>query len=114
MTQEELADKAGLGRPHLTRIERGNYKTIDHATFRGLAKGLGMTLDELGEAISGEQLISVPESPDQILERLRLATPVSIPVYSEMSLHAGEPVEPGGMIPFALQERGLEMDCRGC
>ena len=44
MTQTQLADKAGMQRPHLNRIESGKYAvTLD--SIEAIAQALGMTVD---------------------------------------------------------------------
>ena len=44
LTQEQLADRAGLQRQHVTRIEAGRYAvTID--VLQSIADALGMTVD---------------------------------------------------------------------
>lgn len=91
LTQAQLAEKAGLHPSYIARIERSHYKATSQDTFARLASTLDMTSDQLTEAITGKH-ISQEESPEQILERLRLATPVSIPVYTDFAIHAGEPV----------------------
>ena len=34
------------------------------------------------------------ETPEEILDRLKLATPISIPIYTDFPFHAGDPVQP--------------------
>ena len=91
MLQEELARKAGLSRSLITKLEGGNFKDAKQDTFDRLAKALDLTTNDFLTAIRGEQ---IKESPDQILERLRLATPISVPVYTNYPVHAGEGTEP--------------------
>jgi len=46
LTQERLADLCGLPRPHISAIERGEYRPrID--TAQKIAQALGTTVDEL-------------------------------------------------------------------
>lgn len=93
LTQAELANRSGLKRSHISRIEKGAYQSCKQDTFGRLARGLSMTTSNLSQEIYG---ISIPrqETSEDILERLRLAHPVSVPVYTEFPFHAGEPVEP--------------------
>ena len=44
MTQEQLADRAGLQRTHVGRIEAGKY-AVTLETVQAIAEGLGMTVD---------------------------------------------------------------------
>lgn len=43
-TQEELAQRAGIQRTHLGRIEAGKY-AVNLETLQAIAEALGMTLD---------------------------------------------------------------------
>jgi len=38
LTQEQLADKLGLSRSFITRLELGHYKDISYKTFKKLEK----------------------------------------------------------------------------
>lgn len=93
-SQAKLADRSGLGRGHIARIEGGGYINPSRKTFEGLAKAFGMTTTQLAQIIDGKESIIPKERPEDILERLRLATPVSIPIYTEYPFHAGEATEP--------------------
>ena len=44
LTQEQLADKAGIQRTHLGRIEGGKY-AVTLETIQAIAEALGMTVD---------------------------------------------------------------------
>ena len=44
MSQEQLADRAGLQRTHVSRIEAGKYDVTAY-TVQLIAEALGMTLD---------------------------------------------------------------------
>jgi len=94
MTQAELARRSGLSRGHIARIEVGGYKGTQQQTFECLARGLGLSLTELSQIVRGVIIEKRQETSEEILERLRLAHPVSVPVYTEFPFHAGEPVEP--------------------
>lgn len=93
-TQDDLSKHSGIGRGYIAKIEIGLIKSPTRDTFAALAKGFSITLDELNEEITGQHLKSQTETSDQILERLRLAQPLSIPVYSDFPVHAGEGIEP--------------------
>lgn len=94
MSQSELARKAGLTPSYISRLESGSYKDIKRDAFQRLGLALDLSPTKLSEIISGRKPISYGETPEQILDRLKLAQPVSIPVYTEYPFHAGEPVEP--------------------
>lgn len=44
LTQEQLADRAGIQRTHLGRIEAGKY-AVTLETIQAIAEALGMTVD---------------------------------------------------------------------
>ena len=44
LTQEQLAEKAGLQRTHVGRIEAGKY-AVTLETIQAIAEALGMTVD---------------------------------------------------------------------
>ncbi len=71
LTQEQLAERSGITRGYLSRIEIGQIKTSNQDTFKQIAKGLGMTLDGLSEAISGEKLIPQPRTIQSILKEAK-------------------------------------------
>ena len=50
MTQEQLADKAGLQRTHVGMIEAGKY-AVTLETIQAIAEALGMTVDIIDPAL---------------------------------------------------------------
>lgn len=44
MTQSQLAERTGMKRPHITRIESGSY-SVGLDTLQTIAKALGGTVD---------------------------------------------------------------------
>lgn len=50
LTQEQLADKAGLQRTHVVRIEAGKY-AVTLETIQAIAEALGMTVDIIDERL---------------------------------------------------------------
>lgn len=51
MTQQQLADKAGLQRTHITRIEAGKY-AVALETIQAIAEAFGMTVDIIDPALA--------------------------------------------------------------
>ena len=51
MTQQQLADKAGLQRTHITRIEAGKY-AVALETIQAIAEAFGMTVDIIDERLA--------------------------------------------------------------
>lgn len=50
LTQEELAQRAGLQRTHVGRIEAGKY-AVTLETIQAIAEALGMTVDITDKAL---------------------------------------------------------------
>lgn len=50
LTQEQLAERAGLQRTHVGRIERGEYQ-VTGWVLEAIAQALGMTLDIIDPAL---------------------------------------------------------------
>lgn len=81
-TQAKLAEKSGLGRGHIARIEAGGYQNSSRKTFERLAKGFGMTTIQLAQIIDGKAPTPRQETQEEILERLRVAISSTVPIYS--------------------------------
>lgn len=47
LTQEELAEKSGVSRGHISQIEAGNTKTTNPASIVKLAKALKVEVEDL-------------------------------------------------------------------
>ncbi len=92
MTQSELAEKSGLDRGHIARIETGDYKTVQQDTFQKLAKGLSMTVGQLTAEIEGKTTHHPPVDALEPLRRLQMDLQ-SVPIYSDFPFHAGDSVE---------------------
>jgi transcriptional regulator with XRE-family HTH domain len=45
ISQQELADRAGLTRQHIGRIEKGELVSVAYVTIQHIAEALGMTVD---------------------------------------------------------------------
>ena len=45
ISQQELADRAGLTRQHIGRIENGELPNVANVTIQQIAEALGMTVD---------------------------------------------------------------------
>ena len=51
LSQDQLADKAGIGRTHLSRIEQGKYD-VTFWIVQAIAEALGMTVDIIDERLA--------------------------------------------------------------
>ena len=45
ISQQELADRAGLTRQHIGRIEKGELVSVAYVTIQQIAEAIGMTVD---------------------------------------------------------------------
>ena len=45
ISQQELADRAGLTRQHIGRIENGELANVANVTIQQIAEAIGMTVD---------------------------------------------------------------------
>lgn len=99
-SQALLSMKSGVSRSHISLIElrRTSHPRAD--VLLKLAHAFDIPVEELYEAAgyeTGERERRREETPEEILERLKAAQPVSIPVYTDFRIHAGrvheEPVE---------------------
>lgn len=98
-TQYELARRAGIVRGTIASIESGKSKEPTTEILLRLARAFSISPEELYQAagyiIDTNVLLRIAkETPEEILDRLKLAQPVSIPIYSEFPVHAGELTEP--------------------
>ena len=51
LSQEQLAERAGLQRTHISRIEAGKY-AVTLETVQAIAEALGMTVDIIDTALA--------------------------------------------------------------
>ena len=52
MSQEQLSERAGLQRTHVSRIEAGKY-AVTLETIQAIAEALGMTVDIIDPRLEG-------------------------------------------------------------
>jgi len=52
ISQQELADRAGLTRQHIGRIEKGELVSVAYVTIQQIAEALGMTVDIVDPALA--------------------------------------------------------------
>lgn len=53
ISQQELADRAGLTRQHIGRIEKGELVSVAYVTIQQIAEALGMTVDIVDDRLVG-------------------------------------------------------------
>ena len=95
-TQKELAKRSGLDRSYVSWLESDKIGKPSADTFLKLAHAFRIPPEELYQAAGyiRQTKTTYKETPEQILEKLKLAQPVSIPIYSEFPVHAGGLTEP--------------------
>lgn len=98
-TQEEVAKRSGLGRRTVSYWEKKDRKRLPANIVLRFARAYNVKPEELYQAagyIKETKIPYHPETPEEILDRLKLATPQSIPVYpwEAFPFHAGDGVEP--------------------
>ena len=100
-TQNEVAKRSGLDRGYIANLE--GSKSIQRPSadaFLKLARAFNIRPEELYQAAGYIKEVKGttprPETHEEILDRLKLATPVSIPVYpwEAFPFHAGTGIEP--------------------
>ena len=52
ISQQELADRSGLTRQHIGRIEKGELVSVAYVTIQQIAEALGMTVDMTDPALT--------------------------------------------------------------
>jgi len=53
ISQQELADRAGLTRQHIGRIENGELINVANVTIQQIAEAMGMTVDIVDTRLEG-------------------------------------------------------------
>ena len=53
ISQQELADRAGLTRQHIGRIEKGELVSVAYVTIQQISEALGMTVDIVDPMLEG-------------------------------------------------------------
>ena len=96
-SQYKLAEKAGVPRTSLASWELD--RTVPKTEFiLKLTRALNITVEELYQAAGYIKETKTPyrhkETPEELWRRAMLATPITLQVCEDFTLHAGEPVEP--------------------
>jgi len=85
-TQNDLAQRSGVNRGYLACIETGKVANPSVDIFLKLARAFNVRPEELYQAAGyikeAKPSFQFQETSEQILERLRLAHPATIPVYT--------------------------------
>lgn len=105
LSQDDLAERCGVKRSSIDSIERGTSSNPAAQLVAELAVGLDVPMGELlkaqglPERYIPKGVIEKRETHEMILERLRLAAPICIPVYVDHPFRARKMgVEPNDYI----------------
>ncbi len=71
LSQQQVANRGGITRDVVTTNERGARKLTSFPARVGLAKGLGITLDEFNELVDGQVEVEV------LADRVRTREPAN-------------------------------------
>ena len=97
-TQLDLAKKSRLERGYIANLEIDGIKNPSAHVFIRLAEAFKIKCEELyiasGILNVDSEVHLGRETHEEILERLRLVSPISIPVYNNMPVYAGSPLQP--------------------
>jgi len=98
LTQNDLAKRTGLGRGYLAQLETNVVANPSADTFLKLARAFNIRPEELyfaaGYTVGSRPIQPRQETPEDILERLRVTISSTVPIYEDFPIYAGEPVEP--------------------
>jgi len=90
LSQRKLSFLSGVDRGRINELEKGKRGDINLGTARKLAPPLGVPPAVFLEGDTHP----LKETHEQILDRLKLAQPMSIPVYTDFPFPAGNAIEP--------------------
>ena len=114
-TQNELAKRSGVDRGTLASIESGKAKNPTTHNLLKLASAFKIRPEELYQAagyIKMERtVLPIEESPEEILERLRVCIASTVPIYEQFPVHAGQSVpalEHVSVVKVRAMNRSLE------
>jgi len=115
-TQLELAKRSGLDRGYIANLEIDGVGKPAGEVFIKLARAFNIRPEELYQAagyiIDTNVLLRVhKETPEDILDRLRVSISSTVPVYEDFPFHAGSPVEPVDHVPIVKERaRGRNLE----
>lgn len=95
-SQQNLSFRSGLSRSHIASIEtrKNTHPRADY--LAKLSQAFGVPLKEFYETVgyvSISRTAKHAETPEEILERLKSAQPVTVPVYTDFKIKAGDVYE---------------------
>lgn len=104
MDQAELSRLSGLTQPHISRIESGQYRVMTPDVEEKLSRAFGITRESLRNIVYSIKE-SEEQTPDEVLERLKLILPASVPIYNEYPYTAGRGMK---IMDYTYEDRSQE------
>ena len=104
LDQAELSRRSGLSQSHISRIERGDYASMSPTVEEKLARGFRISRQSLREVIYAEA--PELENLEEILEKLRLVTPIQVPVYTVFPYVVGQGIKSVENVYVSRSENG--------
>jgi len=103
-SQAELSNKSGINRSTIAYLETGRIAKPSAQTFLKLSRAFNIRPEELyktaGYILDANVFVNSPkETPEEILDRLRVSISSHVPIYEDFPFHAGRPVEPVDYAP---------------
>jgi len=98
MSQRKLAILSGVDRGYINAQIKGRGGSISLRIARQLASALNQPPEIF---LRSKQSISYQETSEDILERLRISLPHTVPIYEDFPVYAGEPLEPMDYVHIA-------------
>lgn len=115
-TQKDLANFSGVDRGAIASIETGKAKHPRTANVLKLAHAFSIPPEDLYHAAGYIRMPTsyrpLKETPEDILERLRVAISSTVPIYEEFRFHSDGHVEPMGYVSVVRERaKGRNLEC---
>lgn len=98
ISQQELADRAGLSRQHIGRIENGELINVANVTIQQVAEALGMVVDIVDPALADLAPLKrlTPTAKDAHGEAVESKAPVTFDIMEQLKREMKERMERNG------------------
>jgi transcriptional regulator with XRE-family HTH domain len=112
-TQKELGRRSGIVRESISAVEIGKSRKPSGETLIKLARAFGIRPEELYEAAgyikNAKAAYQYKESPQEAIDRLKLALPKPVPFYEDYEPHATGLREPADYV-YPISEISPSME----
>jgi len=98
ISQQELADRAGLTRQHIGRIEKGELVSVAYVTIQQIAEALGMIVDIVDPALADMAPLKrmTPPIKGALGEAVESKSPVTFDIMEQLKWEMKERMERNG------------------